>query len=131
MEYNRASIEQIVKRIVYAVNRGNYKIEQNENRQKNVEFIAQYGISKKQIESILTTLKVEDYSEYVQNVKPGFEDEKLHIFGPVVKLISEGEEIEKDVTIYLKTNIIERAIDDFAVIVSFHEAQQKIKYAFI
>ena len=112
MAYKREDIEKIVKRITYSVGHNNYRLELNENRQKNFDFVNKYGLSKNEIESILCGLNVEDYSETVQNVKPGFESERLHIFGTTKKLIPEGDELENNVVIYIKINIIERTIDD-------------------
>jgi len=36
----------------------------------------------------------------------------------------------KDVEIYVKVNIIERKIDDFVIVVSIHEAEHPVSYAF-
>ena len=130
MEYSKEDIERIVQRIAFAVNRNDYTVETNENRQKNNDFRDKYGIKSEWLKNALLDLRVDDFSATVQNVKPGYEDEKLYIFGPKYQLYQAGEESAEEVVAYVKVNIIERSIDDYVVVVSFHEAEQAMDYAF-
>ena len=130
MEYSKEDIERIVQRIAFAVNRNDYTVETNENRQKNNDFRDKYGIKSEWLKNALLDLRVDDFSATVQNVKPGYEDEKLHIFGPKYQLYQAGEESAEEVVAYVKVNIIGRSIDDYVVVVSFHEAEQAMDYAF-
>jgi hypothetical protein len=41
-----------------------------------------------------------------------------------------GEDEEKTVSLYIKINIIERSIDDYVIVVSFHEAEREMTYLF-
>jgi len=130
VEYSKEDIERIVQRIAFAVNRNDYTVETNENRQKNNDFRDKYGIKSEWLKNALLDLRVDDFSATVQNVKPGYEDEKLYIFGPKYQLYQAGEESAEEVVAYVKVNIIERSIDDYVVVVSFHEAEQAMDYAF-
>ena len=129
MGHSRDSINRVVKRIIYAVSHDCYTIELNENRQKNIDFLANYGIKSDQLRSMLQELKVEDYCSAVNNLKTGFEDEILYIFGPRYNLFPAGEETPEEIIVYLKINIIENSID-YVVVVSFHKAEQPMNYAF-
>jgi hypothetical protein len=130
MAYIWAKIERILVRIADAVEKNKYRLAINENREKNQAFLDLYGINGYMIKKILTELDVKDFSETVQNHKPGYEDEELYIFGPKVMLRVIGEESEREVVVYIKVNIIELKIDDFLVVVSFHEAEKEMEYAF-
>lgn len=132
MSYDKAAIERIVKRIVYAVDHNQYHIARNENRTKNVDFLAEYEINETRLKDILSGLNADDFSESVQNVNPAFEleQEKLYIFGLKRRLLPVAEDEYKNVEIYVKVNIIERKIDDFVMLISIHEAEEPMSYAF-
>jgi len=130
MIYDRASAGKIVDRIKYAVNRDKFELLRGETRQKNDDFITLYNLPSNKIKSILIGLEVDDYSETSPSTKEGYENELLHIFGPTSLMQAVGEDVEKDVIMYVKISIIERRVDDFVVVVSFHEAEKEIKYAF-
>jgi len=130
MEYSKDGIERIVRRIVDAVNHDRFTIEENENRQKNIGFRERYGIKSEQSKQMLQELIVEDFCSTTRNFKPGFEEETLYIFGPQFQLYPAGEKDARDVVVYVKINIIERSIDDIVIVVSFHEAERAMTYAF-
>jgi len=90
MKYVWEDIERIVRRIVYAIDHDKYDIAENENRQKNTDFLAEYGLVGERIKGILFELQVDDFSETVNNINIGFEDEKLYIFGLKRRLLPSG-----------------------------------------
>ena len=75
-------------------------------------------------------LTVNDFISTVQNVKAGFENEQLHIFGPKLNQIRPTENFAKDIVVYIKVNIIEKNINDYVIVVSFHEAEHEMDYPF-
>ena len=130
MRYDKTKIEWIVRRIIDAVNHNRYTISKI-NRQKNEEFRAKHGINTEQrLKDILLQLTVDNFSCIAKNVNPGYEEEQLYIFGPQVQVYRAGEDTATDVIMYIKVSIIERNIDDFIVVISFHEAEKVIRYAF-
>ena len=130
MVYDESGVEYVIKRIAYAVSNGRYRIAINENRKKNAVFLEMYRELMPETENILMSLTTKDYVQTVQNRKIGFEDERLHIFGPKVPLTKFSEDLEEDIVIYIKVNIIEKAINDFVIVVSFHEAEHSMNYPF-
>jgi hypothetical protein len=82
------------------------------------------------IRDILVELKSEDFCDVVQNAKQGYEHEKLYIFCPQVDLYEAGANDISRINIYIKINIIENAIDDYVVVISFHEAEYPVSHMF-
>lgn len=98
------------------------------NRGKNMEFCKNYAINSKILKNIINKLKVEDFSLILPNEHPGYENEKLYVFAPKLKLIDlKGQ--RQDMQVYLKINYIE--VKRTAIVVSFHEALHNLEYMFI
>jgi len=130
MKNERIAIEKILQRTHYAVECGHYSVALNENRKKNLNFIAEYGIRSSRIVDILLELRLEDFAYQTRNTKIGYEEEILYIFAPNVKLYPAGDDAARDVVVYIKINIIEKSVDDYVIVISFHEAEHEIEYAY-
>lgn len=128
-QYTRAEIDQLLVKIKHCIVLGRYAIAQNERRQENIDFLAEYNIQRKKREQILLGIKVEDFCHSLRNTKPGFEHEVLFVFAPQVELYGTENQSET-VVIYVKFNLIERMHDDYTVVISFHRLGRPINYAF-
>ncbi len=98
------------------------------NRGKNMEFCKKFAINSKILKNIISKLTVEDFSSVLFNEHPGYENEKLYVFAPKLKLVDlKGQ--RQDMQVYLKINYIE--VKRTAIVVSFHEALHNLEYMFI
>jgi len=79
--------------------------------------------------SILLQLTAQDFSHSLQNTKIGFEYETLYVFVPQVQLFNADGE-EETVGIYTKFNIIDLAIGNRTVVISFHKPNKPVDYLF-
>lgn len=116
------SVSEILSTIKESVSKGKYFISLNKNRGENIAFRNKYELSSKDQKQIILNLTEEDYEKSVSNYKEEYENEKLHIFGPILNLKNE-EGKSKKVQVYIKFNII-KDNDNLVVVVSFHEARR-------
>ena len=120
--YTREEIDAVLSRIKSCVEKGNYIISQNENRQENIDFINEYNIRSDQQQTILMQIETDDFCHSLQNTKLGFEHEVLYLFN------ADGE--EEIVDVYTKFNIIDLPTGSRAVVISFHKRNKPIDYLF-
>lgn len=104
MNLSIADIEEYLSIVRQAVREDRYEIERNENR--------------------LTPL---DFSEAVKNRKKRFANEILYVFGKNVNLIERDGGQEKEIELYIKFN---KEIDNYVIVISFHEAKHPVKKYF-
>ena len=125
------NIDDIVKyltEVKAAVAINNYRISLNEHRPDNRELFADYIIDEAKAKEILISLNAEDFSEVRNNDHKGFEHELLYIFGKDVRLLERfGSAEEKTVSLYIKFNKLDNS---FIIVVSFHEQERPMRYAF-
>ena len=127
--YTREEIDAVLSRIKSCVEKGNYIISQNENRQENIDFINEYNIRSDQQQTILMQIETDDFCHSLQNTKLGFEHEVLYVFVPQVQLFNDDGE-EEIVDVYTNLNIIELPTGSRAVVISFHKRNKPIDYLF-
>lgn len=108
---------------------GKYTIEKNENRQENLEFFREYNLTSQKQKDILLNIKIEDFCHSLKNTKIGYEYETLYVFCPQVTLFN-FDDVEKQVDIYIKFNIIKTEWDNRVVVISFHKRNKPIDYIF-
>ena len=125
--YTREEIDAVLSRIKSCVEKGNYIISQNENRQENIDFINEYNIRSDQQQTILMQIETDDFCHSLQNTKLGFEHEVLYVFVPQVQLFNADGEEE---IVYTKFNIIDLPTGSRAVVISFHKRNKPIDYLF-
>lgn len=127
--YTREEIQNVLEKIKSCVEKDQYIIAQNENREENIAFIQEYNIRSEKQKCILLQLEPEDFCHTLQNAKPGYEFEVLYVFVPEVVLFdAEGE--EKKIDLYIKINIIEKKNGSRVVVISFHRRNKPIDYLF-
>lgn len=125
-EVTKEEIEILLKKIKKNITTNGYLV--LSNRGKNIEFCKNYAINSKILKNIINKLTVEDFSLILPNEHLGYENEKLYVFAPKLKLIDlKGQ--RQDMQVYLKINYIE--VKRTAIIVSFHEALHNLEYMFI
>lgn len=120
-------IEQYLSEVKEAVKAGRYRIARNLNRQDNLDLFFDYVIDEAKAEKIILSLTAMDFSELLFNHHPGFEHEKLYVFGKDVVLLERFGNKAKTVSLYIKFNKTENR---YVIVVSFHEQKYPMKYYF-
>jgi len=125
---NIDDIDKYLTEVKAAVAINNYRISLNEHRPDNRELFADYIIDEAKAKEILISLNAEDFSEVRNNDHKGFEHELLYIFGKDVRLLERfGSAEEKTFSLYIKFNKLDNS---FIIVVSFHEQEWPMRYAF-
>lgn len=127
MNLSIADIEEYLSIVRQAVREDRYEIERNENREENLKLSWQYMLPEEEIKKIIYSLTPLDFSEAVKNRKKRFANEILYVFGKNVNLIERDSGQEKEIEIYIKFN---KEIDNYVIVISFHEAKHPVKKYF-
>lgn len=127
MNLSSADIEEYLSIVRQAVREGRYEIERNENREENLKLSWQYMLPEEEIKKIIYSLTPLDFSEAVKNRKKRFANEILYVFGKNVNLIERDSGQEKEIELYIKFN---KEIDNYVIVISFHEAKHPVKKYF-
>lgn len=127
MNLSIADIEEYLSIVRQAVREGRYEIERNENREENLKLSWQYMLPEEEIKKIIYSLTPLDFSEAVKNRKKRFANEILYVFGKNVNLIERDSGQEKEIELYIKFN---KEIDNYVIVISFHEAKHPEKKYF-
>ena len=127
MNLSIADIEEYLSIVRQAVREGRYEIERNENREENLKLSWQYMLPEEEIKKIIYSLTPLDFSEAVKNRKKRFANEMLYVFGKNVNLIERDNGQEKEIELYIKFN---KEIDNYVIVISFHEAKHPVKKYF-
>ena len=120
-------IELYLSDVKEAINNDRYRLDRNTNRKDNIDLFLNYVIDEARAKEILLSLTVRDFSSVVQNEHPGYEHEKLYIFGKDVSLLERIGLEEKVVPIYIKFNKLENS---YVIVISFHEQHYPLVYCF-
>lgn len=127
MDLSIADIEEYLSIVRQAVREDRYEIERNENREENLKLSWQYMLPEEEIKKIIYSLTPLDFSEAVKNRKKRFANEILYVFGKNVNLIERDSGQEKEIELYIKFN---KEIDNYVIVISFHEAKHPVKKYF-
>lgn len=127
MNIDRNDIELYLSDVKEAINNDRYRLDRNTNRKDNIDLFLNYVIDEARAKEILLSLTVMDFSSVVQNEHPGYEHEKLYIFGKEVSLLERIGLEEKVVPIYIKFNKLENS---YVIVISFHEQHYPLVYCF-
>lgn len=96
-------------------------------REKNEQLFIDYIFTEQRREEILLDLCVDDFCEAVNNEHQQYAHEILYVFGKNVKLLPRYGGEERTVSLYIKFNKLENL---YCIIVSFHEEEHPLNYAF-
>lgn len=127
MNLSIADIEEYLSIVRQAVREDRYEIERNENREENFKLSWQYILPEEEIKKIIYSLTPLDFSEAVKNRKKRFANEILYVFGKNVNLIERDSGQEKEIELYIKFN---KEINNYVIVISFHEARHPVKKYF-
>lgn len=127
MNLSIADIEEYLSIVRQAVREDRYEIERNENREESLKLSWQYMLPEEEIKKIIYSLTPLDFSEAVKNRKKRFANEILYVFGKNVNLIERDSGQEKEIELYIKFN---KEIDNYVIVISFHEAKHPVKKYF-
>lgn len=127
--YSYGEIEILLKTIQDCIRENRYIIAKNENRQENIDFINEYNLTSTKQKTILLNIVAEDFCHSLQNTKPGFEHEILYVFCLQTKLFN-IDDIEENVDIYIKFNLVENMDNKRVIVISFHKRNRPIDYPF-
>lgn len=127
--YTKGEIDKILEKIKSCVEKNNYTISLNQNRQENIDFINEYNLTSKKQKSILLKLDSDDFCHSLQNTKIGYDYEVLYVFVPQVNLI-DAEGIEEKVDVYTKFNVLDMPNRTRTVVISFHKRNKPVTYLF-
>ena len=124
LEVTREEVGKYLCDVKTSVKAGRYVIAP---RPKNQSLYINYVFPERLTKEILLDLKVDDFSDAVQNDHPQHPEEILYIFGKEVDLLPKaGGEAEK-VALYIKFNKLENL---FLIVISFHKQDYPLKYKF-
>lgn len=127
--YTKEQIYAIMQKIKECVRSGKYSIALNDNRTENTALIREYNLTSEKQRRILLQIEIEDFCHSLKNTKLGFEHEVLYVICPKVTLFN-LDDIEKQLDLYTKFNIIDLPIGSRVVVISFHERNKPIDYLF-
>lgn len=127
MNLSIADIEEYLSIVRQAVREDRYEIERNENREENLKLSWQYILPEEEIKKIIYSLTPLDFSEAVKNRKKRFANEILYVFWKNVNLIERDSGQEKEIELYIKFN---KEINNYVIVISFHEARHPVKKYF-
>lgn len=127
MEYDYGQIQRYLVQMKESVRRGRYRIARNSNRQRNLDLYREYVIDEEMSRQILLSICAEDFCGVLQNEHPGFEYERLYVFGKRVLLLQRFGTEEESVPLYIKCNMLE---DQFVIVISFHKQAHPLRYVF-
>lgn len=127
--YSYGEIESLLKTIQNCIRENRYIIAKNENRQENIDFINKYNLISSRQKILLLNIVAEDFCHSLQNTKPGFEHEILYVFCLQAKLFN-IDDIEENVDIYIKFNLVENKDNIRVIVISFHKRNRLIDYLF-
>lgn len=121
---HKKEIENYLELVKMAIKKGRYKVSL---REKNSKLFEDYLITEKKREEILLSLSADDFCKMVQNEHEKFQDEYLYIFGKDIILLPRYHGDEKMVHLYIKINQLKNY---YCIVVSFHEQEYPLSYAF-
>lgn len=123
----REDIDDYLREVKEAIQKGKYRIALNDNRRDNRDLFLNYVIDEDGAKEILLGLTAFDFSEVLQNEHIGYEHERLYVFGKDVELLERMGGECRLVSLYIKFNKLESC---FVIVVSFHEQRYLMNYYF-
>ena len=127
--YTKEQISAVLQKIQECVSSGKYSVAQKEYRAENVALIREYNLTTEKQRRILIQIEIEDFCHSLQNIKPGYEHEVLYVFCSQVILFN-LDDVEKQLDLYTKFNVIDLPTGSRVVVISFHEINKPIDYLF-
>ena len=127
MNVSRQDIDEYLCEVKKLTHSGQYKIETNIKRQKNMQLYTDYVINEQKSVLIILNLKIENFSHILNNEHEGYEYERLYVFGVTVTLLQRFGIDEENVALYIKINKID---SNYVIIISFHKQEHLLTFPF-
>jgi hypothetical protein len=127
--YTEEECDVILQKIKSCVNNNKFTIEQNKNRNENIQFIRDYNLNNSKQKAIILSIETTDFCHSLKNTNIGYEYETLYVFCPQ-RTLSDAFGEEEVVDIYMKFNIIHYGDNKRIVTISFHKRNKPIDYIF-
>lgn len=124
MAITEPDVEKYLYDLFVSVNEGRYQIS---SRSKNDSIFQDYIFSEEDAKNVILSLTASDFSEAVPNEHSQYLDEILYIFGKDINLLPRFGGDEERISLYIKFN---KLINQYVIVVSFHEQEYPIKYRF-
>lgn len=128
LNFTQKEIKKYLEKVRKHVEKNNYTISINENREENINFIEDYKIDTKKEKDILLSIECEDFCYAVDNYKEAYSHETLYVFCKQRELDYWGT--LKLVDIYIKINMTQTNRGSYMFIVSFHKRNKPIEFLF-
>lgn len=127
--FSKEDISEYLIKVSQCIDGGRAQIALNNQRKKNIDFLARYNLTVKDAFTYIKGLDVNDFCYGLKNDtnNPRFQHEILYVFSKTFKLEEAG--IEKAIETYIKFNLIEMESNRL-ITISFHELEQPIKQLF-
>ncbi len=116
-------VEKVLIQAQASVQEDNFSISM---REKNKEFLQQFGLKRKDIKGIVQALTNKDFCEKRKSISK-FRKEEVFIFAPTVDLVDNFGTKYKHLQVYLKFSFVEKSK---LFVISLHLPTEKLKYYF-
>lgn len=121
--HTKEEIDAYLREVKKCIKRGRFKVEDNDKRKENKEFIRKYRLNSRKQKEMLLAIETIDFCYSADDYKTG---KRLYFFTKEYELDDWG--IKCNVLVYIKIELKE---NDFVVVISFHEPRKRIKKLFI
>ena len=127
MDITREHVERYLSEVRELVMLNRYTLSINSNRSDNMDLFQKYIIDRNGAKNIILSLTADDFSTVLNNEHDGYEYERLYVFGKDVRLVERFGTEEKNVSLYIKFNKIEKS---YVIVISFHEQRYPLSLYF-
>ena len=127
MNITREHVERYLSEVRELVMLNRYTLSINSNRSDNMDLFQKYIIDRNGAKNIILSLTADDFSTVLNNEHDGYEYERLYVFGKDVRLVERFGTEEKNVSLYIKFNKIEKS---YVIVISFHEQRYPLPLYF-
>ena len=127
MNITREHVERYLSEVRELVMLNRYTLSINSNRSDNMDLFQKYIIDQNGAKNIILSLTADDFSTVLNNEHDGYEYERLYVFGKDVGLVERFGTEEKNVSLYIKFNKIEKS---YVIVISFHEQRYPLPLYF-
>ena len=124
MNVVKSDVSLYLQDVFKSVREGRYQISA---RKKNQDMFLDYVFTEEDAKNVILSLKVDDFSNVVQNDHPQHPEELLYIFGKEIKLLSRYGRGEEIVPLYIKLNKLQ---NQYVVVISLHKQEYPLHYPF-
>jgi hypothetical protein len=128
-DYTFSEIENNLFAIKQCILRDRFKLALGEKREANQEFILNFNLNRERQRQLLLEVRTDDFCHGLMNERYGHEHEDLLVFMPKMILRNCFGE-KKQITLYLKMNLVTTAKTPITIIISMHEALYEPLYCF-